>query len=34
MDDNSEKDEEEEINYDQIEHIDPFAKPLDVELIK
>jgi hypothetical protein len=31
---NGDSDDEEKINYDEIEHIDPFSKPLDVELIK
>lgn len=35
MEENSDKEEaEDEINYDQVEHADPFAKPLDVDLIK
>ncbi|CAD8138411.1 unnamed protein product [Paramecium octaurelia] len=33
MEENSDK-EEEDINYDQVEHVDPFSKPLDVDLIK
>ncbi|CAK56433.1 unnamed protein product (macronuclear) [Paramecium tetraurelia] len=34
MEENSDKEEEDDINYDQVEHVDPFAKPLDVDLIK